>query len=356
MGFLFGTFLCPERPVFAQAQAIASPVESVGPDTTQKDYEIIRLRKKLTTPRGNSIRIGILRPLDNTTENASNGVVQNIIATFSRYGTYNAELVNQKINGISLQELRRVISQAKVDLLVVTVLKPTNVDVFLYDRRTPYRIYAHSEILPDEVQYRVGKNELEEYAKIAMRRALYNYLQELGVELPRETSRPVLNADIPTWIISPRTFKLINRELSSRYYVNLGVGGSIASGKGFTSSSDMGIIQAGVRVYENFYAQLSEGFCAYNLISLSGQYMFTNKDSPFRTMVGLGVSYQTPDHSLTVEPDKTQRDYSWYVMGTAAVIFPIVEVHIKIEAQILYGFGEENGMFLNLGPSLFLMF
>jgi len=325
-------------------------------DSNLKTSKLPALSKKLTYQEGAAVRIGVLKPFDDTDADISDTVNQNVISTFARYGISNLTLINKKISRISLQALRQIVVDSKVDLVILTVLKPTNVDVFLYDRRTPYRIFFHSEMLPEEVQYRVSKNELEEYNRIALRRTLYNYLQDLGVDLPREKSKSVLNADIPHWVVSPRTFVVVNRELISRFYGAVVVGGAISVGQGNVTGSNLIGLEFGVRIKDGFYAQLSDSWCAQNLVALSTQYMFENKDSPFRTLVGLGGGFLTLDKTLNREDVQTQPPNSWYLMTSAGVTFPIVEVHIKIESQIYFGLSRGTGTVFTLQPGLFLMF
>lgn len=314
-----------------------------------------RLRKKLTGRDGKSVRIGIISPMDSTNLNVSDEVTQLVSATFAKYGNFEVVKLKYKIAGISLEELRKVLVRAKLDVVTLSVIKPTNIDFFLYDRRKPYEIYAHSEVVPEEAQFRITKENIFDYVNLAMRRTLYQYLQDQGVELPRGESKPVLTAEIPAWIVSPRTFQLMNREMTSRFYAGLSLGGSFSIGDGVGASNLAGI-QFGVRAIDDLYVEASFTSSAYNMAALTGKYIFVNRDSAFRTVLGLGFAFQTIEHTIALEQPLTQPGWRWYAGPTAGFIFPVGDLHFKLETQAWIGLGQGAGAIFNVAPGIFLMF
>jgi len=230
-------------------------------EKAQRKSGIAKLVAKLTRSDGSLVPIALLPPMDYTTQNFSGISEEAIFATVARYGSFNIQEKKYIPSALTLEQFRKVVTRYKVDVVMICVLKPTNLDLFLYDRRTPYRIYAHSEVLPETIQYNLTKELVEEYTKVIVRRTLYAYMQDQYFELPREESPVLTQAEIPRWIASNRTLTEANQEILSNFYGSISVGGAFSVGNGSKSwSSNIVGLELGIRLINNLHFELGVDF------------------------------------------------------------------------------------------------
>lgn len=319
----------------------------------EKKSGIARLVSKLSDKNGNSVAIGILEPLDYTTLGYSKLARETIDTSITRYGAFDIRHIAESPASLTLEEFRRIIIKHKVDVLVIAVLKPTNFDLFLFDKRTRYRVYAHSEVLPEAVQYQVTREIVEEYAKVVTRRALYAYMQEQYFELPREEDRALAQFEIPRWMASKRSLATINRELTSTFYGSANVGAALSFGNSNTWNSNLVGLQVGLRIMKHLYAEAAAEFFSYNALMLGAKYIFMNKETPFRFAAGLSLANVDNAHTLNFDQKFTQNP-GIFVVPSAAFIFPIVEVHFKVESRAYVGLS--GGTIFTMMPGIFVMF
>jgi len=321
----------------------------------QRKSGIARLLKKMMKEDGTPTPMAILTPLDYTTLNFAGLARETIKSSILRYGKFDVRALESSPQSLTLEEFRRLVVKHNVDIVVLCVLKPTNFDLFLYDRRAPYNIYAHSEVLPETVQYQLTKEVVEEYTKVIVRRTLYAYMQEQFFELPREETRPFLNAEIPRWIASNASYTTVNREILSSYYLAGSVGAAFSSGSGKVWNSSMYGIQLGRKLFGGYYVEGSVDLFAYNSFLVGARKVVVTKDNPFSYTIGLGVATASNKHTLNFDQNFSQGEGGKYIVPSASIIIPIVDLHFKVEGRLYAGLGGGK-MIFTVSPGLFLMF
>jgi hypothetical protein len=339
-------------------QKAVSDAEHPSTDVEKEERKtgIAKLVQKLTKKDGTPARIGVFRPLDYTTLKFEDIAQKTILASFERYGKFDMHPVEDSPKSLTLEEFRRLMIKYRLDILVVSVLNPTNFDLFVYDRRTPYAIYAHSEVVPPEIQYRLDGPTVEEFVKADVRRCLYAYMQNQYYELPREEIRPLLTREVPRWIASLENYKMVNREILSRFYGSISVGAAVLVGSNGNSwNSNLVGLQFGARVLGDLYLEAALDLFSYNAAILSAKYMFTSKDNPFRFSLGLGAAQAINQHTLNWDQTYSQGSTGQYVVGSGALMFPIVDVYFKVESRTYVGLGGAPTIF-SVMPGIFLMF
>lgn len=324
-------------------------------ERAERKAGVARLIKKFSKEDGNPAPIAVLTPLDYTTMNYAELGQETILTALSRYGKFDVRVIDYSPAALTLEEFRKTVTRFDVDVVVLCVLKPTNFDLFIYDRRTPYNIYAHSEVLPEAVQYQLTKQVVEEYTKVIVRRALFAYMQDQYFELPREEARPFLNAEIPRFVASALSYQTVNREILSRYYVSGSVGAAMAAGGGGLWTSNMVSVQLGTKVFSNYFAELNLDFFSYNSIGVAMKYMFANRDNPLRMSMGLGLATLSNSRTINWDQKHTQGTGGNYFVPSAAFSFPIVDVHVKVESKLFVSI-DGSKFVLSLTPGLFFMF
>lgn len=338
-------------------QATVAKDKDEGGDDGKSDRRagLAKLLKKFSRPDGSSAPIAVLTPLDYTTLNYTEAAQETIMSTLNRYGKVDVRVIDYSPPALNLEEFRKVVTRFDVDIVVLSVLKPTNFDIFLYDRRTPYNIYAHSETLPEAIQYQLTKEAVEEYTKVIMRRALFAYMQDQFYELPREESRPFLNAEIPRFIASARSFQTINREILSNYYLSLATGATLAAGGPGLWTSNLVSLEFGARVFSSYFAELNVDLFSYNAVGAQLKYMFANRESPFRFSVGGGVAMLMNQHTLNYDQKHTQGEGGNYIVTSGTLVFPVVELHVKVEGKMFVSL-DGSKFILALLPGFYFMF
>lgn len=252
---------------------------------------------------------------------------------------------NYALSALTMEDIRLAMARFSVDVLITPLVRENTVDLFLFDRRTPYNLYAHSEEIPPGLRGQTSGVIAEEMTRLLIKRILFRYLNEQFFELPREESLPVLQAEIPAWIASEDSLNLVNRELTSKFYFNISLGAAMNMGlSGQLWNSNLLGIQLAYRLHKKLYFETEVLAFSYNVFAASLRYEFVNRDSPFRVNVGLGAAFVTRDKVWNLDQTLGLGRYSYYVVPSAALLFPIGEVYMKLEGQ----------MFVDLGFSKFI--
>ncbi len=250
------------------------------------------------------------------------------------YGRINVRREEYALPAMTMEEIRLAMARFNADVVLVPIVKPESVDIFLFDRRTPYNLFAHSEQIPQALRGAESTTAAQELTPLLVRRILYRYLNNQFFELPREESLPVLQSEIPQWIASQESLELVNRELTSRFYLSASLGAAISMARSTQLwNSNLIGLQLGIRLWDKFYLEGQVSAFSYNAFVGSLRYTFVNRDSPFRINVGLGFGSVTRDKVWNLDQTIGLGRYSYYIVPSASLLFPIGEVYLKLEVQ-----------------------
>lgn len=318
-----------------------------------------KLSAKLLNHKGQPVSVVVFSPMDFTTSQVGNVVSASLISSLKKYGNLNVRQEEYALENLTLGEFRKGMAQFKVDVLVATSLRNSTFDLYIYDRRTPYYIYAHSEPIPEAVQVRITPEIATQYSRVVLRRALYRYINDQYFELPRQESAPVLQSEIPRWIASPESISQINREMVSNFYFGVSSGAAFAhamgSGKAFWNSPVLAL-QFGHRVVGNLFGELAIEHSAYNNFVGTFKYVFSNRDRPYRIGLGLGVSYLTPFKVFIGDANATFLQGTLMGVGSISFLFPIGDVYLKLENRNFVSIGSPMKIMFTLMPGILIHF
>ncbi len=328
--------------------------------TTQNESrktKILRLlKKKFTNSKGKAISIGFTKPIDLTTNKIGKYVISTIKKLLISFGDLKINEINYMLESITLEEMRKAMAKFKVDVLILTVLKDTNFDLYIYDKRTPYNIYAHSEALPQIAKLNLTKELAETEGKLLIRRTLYRYMYNQFFELPRHEATPFLRAEIPRWIASVESLKEVNREIKSYFYGGAQTGAAFVYGRKslIWNSSVLGAF-IGINPIDKFSVEFAVDSSAYNTFVASIKYTFSSKATPFKIQPGLGWSYVTAEKVWVVDDTFGLRKQSYHIVPSISLLFPIGKAYLKLEHRTYIGLDEKKFMF-TLMPGIFMHF
>lgn len=256
-------------------------------------------------------------------------------AAMKTFGPLNVRREDYTLPAVTMEEIRLAMARYDVDVLIAPVVNPASVDLFLFDRRMPYNLFAHSEPMTSEL-YDLPKAQVAaELTRRLIRRILFRYLKNQSFELPRQETLPVLRSEIPQWVASQDSLNLVNRELKSRFYLNVSLGAAINMGlSNQLWNSNLVSLQAGVRLWKKFHFEAQLSAFSYNALVTSFRYTFLNRDSPFRVNVGLGFAFVTRDKVWNLDQTIGLGRYSNFFVSSCSLLFPIGEVYLKLETQV----------------------
>ncbi|MBY0371606.1 hypothetical protein K2X33_13040 [bacterium] len=308
----------------------ASATQSAGPKKPLRQ----QLVEKLTKRDGNPAQIVIFNAVESETTQLGVEISKAIEVALNSYGTLKIRREEYALPALTMEEMRFAMARYNADVLITPVIKPNAVDVFLFDKRTPYNLYAHSEVVDTMVKNADSYAVAQGITRLLVRRILYRYLNDQFFELPREESLPILQSEIPQWIASPESLALVNRELTSRFYLNASLGAALSMGASqqLWNSNLIGL-QLGVRLWDKWFFEAQYASFSYNAFVGSLRYTFVNKDSPVRINVGLGFGTVTRDMVWNLDQTIGLGRFSTFIVPSAAVLFPVGEVYLKLEAQ-----------------------
>lgn len=356
------------------AQEIASNTDNSNSNITQNENptsaEAVRvshfkqtarrvLLNKLSQPDGAPAKIYVLTPINYTELKLVDPLASQIQNTIQSYDkNIDIRRSNQSMPALTLESFRLTVAKLNADIVIISVLNSTAFEMYLYDKRTPRQIYAHSEPLASSARYELTQEAASYYTKLLIRRTLYRYIKNQYYEMPRDDTPPILQTEIPRYIASTESLEMINREVRSNFYISIGMGAAIS--KGITDkfwNSNLNSGQLGVRLYDKWYLEASFNMFAYNAPVAAVKYLFSNRDSSFRFMGGLGVSYFLKDRQvLNWDQTNGQLQHRYYVVPSFTLLLPISEIYLKAETQLYMPTRALDRFVFTIMPGLMVMF
>lgn len=338
-----------------------TPVESQQPQTPEAIAEQAKakainkkLLEKLKGADGAELAIGVLTTVDQTPNGMGEFVARTLLRSVQRYGHEEVRLHDVTPEAVNLESFRTIVLQTKDDLVIASLIKTTECQLFLFDKRTPYQIYYYSQDFPEEVQLHLTNSVVEEYLNQALRRLLYSFLQNDSFETPREIATATLKGEvIPYWIARPGLVTLVNHETLSSMYGGVTIGGALAVG--YAANSSLFGIQYGFRFMDDWSAELGLESFTYNALSLSLKRTFTFPDNPLQVISGVGAAYLFSEKAVGYDASYLPHLHKTYIVASAAVVFPIVEVFIKFATEVFFN-PAQPGVMVTIGPGFFMRF
>lgn len=365
--FLFSLPLIAEENSNGQQSSntqvdLQQPAAPSAPETSRlqkfKAAARARLVKKLTNKNGKPAAITILPPVDYTTLQQPQMILDTIKKAVQVYDPkIKIDVSPYQMQALNLENFRKATNTLKSDVIIAPVMYPTNIDIYLYDSRTPLQIYAHSEPIAGAAQYDLTKDAAQYYTKTLVRRTLYRYIKNQYYELPREDSPTVLKSEIPRFIASQETLAMLNRDAHANWYASAGIGAALSSGKysGKYWNSNLVSLEVGHRIKDNFFATLNLDMFAYNVAGVFGKYMIVDKDKSFKISAGLGLAYSIWRHTLDWDQNDSIRTATILAAPDLTVLLPIADVYLKAEARLYVGVNR-RAYVLTLCPGLLIQF
>lgn len=365
--FLFAFFL-NTRHVFAEnsnANVEARDLSAQNDSFSNEQTKLAKFKKaarklllsRLLNSENKSVRIRILPPMDYTSLQTPNVVTETIQRGIRMYDeNLNVEIAEYKMKSLTLEQFRDAVTKLNTDLLFVTVMHASNFDMYLYDRRMPYQIYAHSEPIATSAQYDLTAEVAAYYSKLLVRRTLYRFIKNQAYELPRDESPPLLKLEIPRFIASKESLDFINSESTNSFMAQVGLGSSLSRGEnGKMWNSSILSVQAGYKVMDRTFVKLGFEMAAYNAILGGISYNFMGKDKLFKTELGLSLAHAITSKTLDWDRTNGIDGGSMHVVPSAAVIVPLMDVSFRVDTQLFIGIKEKT-MMLNVIPGIGISF
>lgn len=338
----------PTGPIMYQPGAIT---QQAGTPTL-----IQLLLQKLTLRDGKRAEIVVFSPMDDTKHKVGKSVANNVVSYFKSYGPMNIRGEPDVLQDLTLEEFRVLMARHKADVLIGLVTRDTHFNMYLYDRRSPYAVYAHSEQIPENMRTNLTEATAQTYTRLLVRRLLFRYLNNQYFELPREESLPVLQAEIPKWVASEESLSTVNREYISRFYGSLIMGAQISMARSNQLwNANLVGAQLGVRLVDKLFLEGTATTAAYNTFTGALRYLFINRNFPFQITAGLGFSFMTKDKVWTLDQTVGLGRYSYYITPSASVMWPIGDVYLKLESQISFNLSFNQFVF-TFTPGIFIYF
>lgn len=307
-----------------------SPTAAVTGEKSLRQLLLERMVRRDGTPA----ETVILNSVESPTTRLGDAMPAQLESAMRSYGDLKLRREAFALPMITMEEIRLTMARYNADLIIFPVVKKDSIDLFLFDRRLPYNLYSHSEQLRADLADVPTEEAARELTRLLIQRILFRYLNNQHFELPREESLPILQAEIPKWIASSDSLNLVNREITSRFYLNASIGAAINMSRSAQLwNSNLIGLQLGVRIWDKFYLEAQISAFSYNAMVGSLRYEFVNRNSPFRVNVGLGFSFVTRDKVWNLDQTIGLGRYSYFAVSSVSLLFPIGEVYIKLEGQ-----------------------
>lgn len=356
LGIYLFAFLLNTANVFAEnlSPTAAIPLsrpENISPEQARL-AKFKRAARKLLLSRlldkdGKSAKIVILPPMDYTSLQNPNVVTESIARGVRMYDdSLNVQSVDYKMKSLTLEQFRDAVTKLDAELLFVTVMHANNFDMYLYDRRTPYQIYAHSEAVATASQYELNSEIAAYYTKILVRRTLYRFIKSQYYELPRDETPPHLKADIPRFIASDESLDVVNTESTNSFTAQVGLGAAFSSGNGsqLWNSSTIAV-QLGYRIVDKTFMKIGVEMSAYNAFMGGVSYLFANKGRLFKTEVGLSIAQTLASKTLDWDRTDSIPNRAFHLVPNASLIVPIMDVNFRLDSQLFIGLNGKSVIF-----------
>jgi hypothetical protein len=340
----------------------SAPIDTKNPRNAQleriRQLVIQKLRTMLSNKDGSSANIVVLAPFDYTQSKLEAAAGRIIDESFKKYGDLKMRQVPYELKNVTLEEFRNAMAKYDADILVVTILRNTTFDLYIYDRRYPYYIYAHSEPIPATTVFPMEEKIAENHLKKLVRRTLFHYARNQYYELPREETIPFLTAEIPRWIASVDSLKLVNREILSKYWLSIHMGAAVTvSPRGQVWNSNLLGATVGYRVKEDYYIEGMLDLFSATTLGIYGKKLFSNKNSSFKFSAGIGIAAALMAGSKTLAHDRTNAiaPGQIFAVPTISILYPIVDVYLKADARLYVGMTRPGYVF-TINPGLLIFF
>ncbi len=343
---------------FTEAEGEAEEAkDQESPAAKQKMVD--RLLSKLTLPNKQLASVVFLQPITYVDSKLSEVVLATMQKFLGRYGNFNISVKNTRLDTLTLEGFRSIMGKIKADVVLATVLKPTHFDIFIFDKRTPYYVFYHTEVHPegDGGPVKVTEELAISQTKLLARRGLYLYLTNQFYELPRQNNREVvMDAQIPRWMASAATVEGINSEMSNDFYTAASIGGAISSAsEGRTWAGGVIGFQFGARIWGPAYFEAAYQSFAYHAIMGIFRYTASNKYSSLQVMPGLGAGFVTGRKTLEQDRNLTLHKDYFYLVPSLAVWLPLGDLYFKAETMLQVSLTGEKFVFHFL-PGLLVQF
>lgn len=349
-----------------RAPAIQSPEQqnAVDPQVSrqQRLYNLRQqarntLLSKLKVSDGKWAQIRVLPPIDYVNLNSPESVFEVVKESFQSFDKdIPVATGNYKLKSVSLEKLRIAVAESKTDILIVSVILPSNIDIYLYDKRMPFQIFAHSEEFIEGNQTNMPLEMAKHYAQIGIRRTLFRYISEQSYDLPRDDTPPILKSEIPRAIASYQAVEMINREAKSNFYGSVTWGAALTQGAtNKLWNSSLISLEVGAKLAEDWYAELAADICAYNFGVASLKYMISDREEPFRLMLGMGAAVSTDRHTFDWDQTNDIQGRKFFAVPSVAVLFPISDVYLKLESRAYFGLDGASRIYTVI-PGIHILF
>ncbi|NBX69689.1 MAG: hypothetical protein EBR01_12080 [Proteobacteria bacterium] len=336
----------------------ANSAEAVKLDKFKQSAKRI-LMNKLSMPDGGNAKIHVLRPINYTDLKSIEPLRNTIQSSIEKYDpSISVSKTDQTLPSLTLESFRLAVAKLNTEIIIVEILNASNFEMYLYDKRTPTQIYAHTEPLSSAARYDLTTEAANYYTKLLIRRTMYRYIKNLYYEMPRDDSPPILQSEIPRYIASAASLEVVNREADSNFYLSAGLGAAISRGKeGKFWNSNLISGQIAVRIYDKLYLEGSLNMFAYNAITGSLKYLFYDRNKSFRLMAGIGGSYFLYDRQV-LNWDQTNGglQQNYYIVPSISAMLPISHVYLKAEAQLFIPYRASSRYVFAILPGVLVMF
>lgn len=347
-----------ENPEPMQAAPAAPQVQRTSRLARFKAAARARLVKKLTNRDGKASKIIILPPVDYTSLQQPSLAIETIQKSISAYDPkIQVHMSEYRMDSLTLEHFRKAMIGNKADVLLTLIMHPTNFDIYLYDARTPYQIYAHSEPISSGAQYELTREAMQYYTKILVRRTLYRYIKNQYYELPREDSPTILKSEIPRHVASQESLEKINREAHANWYVTAGLGAALSSGASQSRWWNSSLLSGsfGRKVWKDIYLEANIDLSAYNIMGGSMKYVFVDKQKTFKTSLGVSGGYIMAQHTFNWDVNDDIRSGTIIAGVNGTVLLPVGDIYLKAEGRVYFGINR-SAIILNILPGLFFVF
>ncbi|MBI1860450.1 MAG: hypothetical protein HYR96_05995 [Deltaproteobacteria bacterium] len=320
------------------------------------------LKKKLRLPSGEQVKVVLMRPITNEELKDSEVVYIGIEKSLARLDGITVRRSDYSIPKMNFEQLKRATAKTHGDVILIPSFKPTRWALVLYDRRTPYQVVMHSEVLPDTMLRKPTDLAKTNLTRTLVTQVFSQYATDQLYDLPREEGAPLLQADIPRWMASAGLMKNINRELLARWYVAASVGGAVASGiDNRTSNSSLLGLQLGYRPFKGFlnhlFIEVGGEFFNYNAFLVGLKYYIQSKTTTARFYLGLQHCFVTNKMTLTSDPSENALgSRSQYAVPSVAMVVPVGDILIKAEFQYFVATDDHSNSIFTFMPGLLLPF
>lgn len=302
----------------------------------------------MTNQWGEKRKILLVDP-ENTTGQHTGVIAQTLKTYFSTLGSFDLKTAPFSLDALTLEKLRVALIRTKADVLVFTYIKQRSITCYLFDRMSPYFLFAAMENLPKDIAT-ISQKEIEGYSRQVLRQILFAYVEHDYFILPRQETPNVLKRPIPEWMLSSGTLLRINHERAGRFLISFGLGGAMIKG-GLTSSywnSNVLNMELGFRMLPSLYLETSYSAFTYHLFSGLLRYRFSTRDNPLLLSASLGGAYLSDKMTLNTDETFAFGQATPFVLAGVQAEYPVIDVHFKLEAQMLASLKRPGSIFMLL--------